>query len=63
MFFFQVNANQVNVSVHHPSGSSFKTLYFLFQMVFYVSSRVTLLFDFWDVNGLVGKCVKSHRVH
>lgn len=25
-------------------------------MTFYVSSRVTLLFDFWDVDGPVGEC-------
>lgn len=25
-------------------------------MTFYVSSRVTLLFDFWDVHGPVGEC-------
>lgn len=43
--------------------SSFETLLFFFQMVFNVSSRVTLLFEFWDVHGPVGKCVKSQRVH
>lgn len=28
-------------------------------MTFYVSSRVTLLFDFWDVHGPVGECDKA----
>lgn len=37
-------------------ASSFEILLFLFQMTFYVSNRVTLLFDFWDVHGPVGEC-------
>lgn len=42
--------------------SSFENVSFLSQMVFYASSRVTLLFDFWNVREPVGKCVKSQKV-
>lgn len=38
------------------SLSRSKILLFLFQMTFYESSSVTLLFDFWDVHGPVGEC-------
>lgn len=31
----------------------------MMSMVFYVSSRVTLLFDFWDVNGPVGMLLSA----